>query len=135
MPEITYALVNDAPMDQVEALYRAAGWWSDQDDPGRIPDLLKGSLCVAVAWDGDRLVGMGRVLSDGASDAWIQDVTVLPEWRHRGIGRGLVSRLVARCRELGIGWIGLVAERGSRPLYESVGFRSFDGEPMRYEGP
>jgi spermidine synthase len=79
------------------------------------------------------MVGMARVLSDGASDAYIQDVTVLGTYRRRGIGRRLVAELIAYLKEKKIGWIGLIAEPGSEPLYRRMGFEPLAGHtPMRH---
>jgi spermidine synthase len=79
------------------------------------------------------MIGMGRCLSDGVSDAYIQDVVVLDEYRRRGIGREIVSTLARHCKERGLVWIGLVAEPGTGHFYEALGFRLLERyEPMRY---
>jgi ribosomal protein S18 acetylase RimI-like enzyme len=67
---------------------------------------------------------MGRVISDGASDGYIQDVVVLPEFRGRGIGREIIRRLTDRCVAAGLTWIGLVAEPGTQKFYETLGFQA-----------
>jgi aralkylamine N-acetyltransferase len=122
-------------VEALVALYKAGGWWSEEPDARqRIPALITGSFCFMVArlQDG-RIAGMARLLSDGVSDAYIQDVVVLPEWRGRGIGRELVRRLVEHCRSNGIGWIGLIAEPGTRHFYEDLGFKALlDYIPMRH---
>jgi ribosomal protein S18 acetylase RimI-like enzyme len=46
------------------------------------------------AWDGDELVGCVRVLTDGYFFATIPDILVLPQYRHRGIGRELMRLAV-----------------------------------------
>jgi len=71
-------------------LYRAGGWWKDEYDPAEIPGLIRGSFAFAVAVEEEsgRAVGMGRVISDGVSDAYIQDLVVLPEYRSRNVGTG-----------------------------------------------
>jgi GNAT superfamily N-acetyltransferase len=77
---------------------------------------------------------MGRVISDGASDAYIQDVVVLPPYRRQGIGRELIHRLTLHCLEHKIGWIGLVAEPGTARFYVQLGYRMLEGyQPMLYE--
>ena len=104
-------------------LYREARWWGDgPDDPAAVGRLVAGSHCVVVARREGRIVGMGRAISDRASDAWIQDVTVSAPLRHRGIGSEIVRRLVDRLDADGLGWIGLVAENGSHPMYTPLGF-------------
>jgi ribosomal protein S18 acetylase RimI-like enzyme len=77
---------------------------------------------------------MGRVISDGASDGYIQDVVVLPEFRGRGIGREIIRRLTDRCVAAGLTWIGLVAEPNTQEFYEALGFQPLTGfQPMLYQ--
>ena len=44
------------------------------------------------AWDGSRLVGALRLLSDGYEWSVVTDIIVDPEYRRRGIGRELMQR-------------------------------------------
>jgi ribosomal protein S18 acetylase RimI-like enzyme len=129
MPQITYEVVDSAPTDAIVELYQAGGWW--REDPAwraAVPAMIRGSFCFLLAREpGGRIVGMGRVLSDGVSDAYIQDVVVLEAYRGRGIGRELVRRLAERCLEARISWIGLVAEPGTQAFYEPLGFRALAG--------
>jgi ribosomal protein S18 acetylase RimI-like enzyme len=132
MAEIEYAIVSSAPTEAIVELYRAAGWW--QEDPAwraAIPRIVRGSFCFMVARDGAQVVGMGRAISDGASDAYIQDVVVLAEHRGHGVGQELVRRLTERCRAAGISWIGLIAEPGTQAFYEPLGYAAMTGHvPM-----
>lgn len=131
--DIRVVLDPDLPVDGVVALYRAGGWWMEGDDPGLIPGVLRGSLMVAAAWQGDRLVGMARALGDGVSDAYIQDVVVVPELRNRGIGARLVALLRDECARRGILWVGLIAQPGTEAFYRRLGFRVMEGHlPMRF---
>jgi spermidine synthase len=132
---ITYDFLTDPTGDQIAQLlllYEVAGWWNP--GPGAAAHLLRlvaGSHCFLVAESGSRIIGMGRVISDGISDAYIQDVTVQPEFRGRGIGSRIVSRLLARLHGDGIGWVGLIAERNSHGFYRRLGFSEMtDSVPM-----
>ncbi len=108
---------------QIVALYRAAGWWDEAGDDDRLVDaIIGGSHCFLAVVENDGVVGMGRAISDGASDAYIQDVTVRPAHRGRGIGGQIVRRLVRRLTDDGIGWIGLIAENDSLEFYRRLGF-------------
>lgn len=127
-------LVKEWPAKEIQALYQAAGWWDADDDPKMIPQALRGSFAVAVAVEETtgKAVGMGRVVSDGASDAYIQDVVVFREHRRFGLGRQLVFTLISVCRAHGIRWIALVAEPGSQEFYQSLGLSVIHGfTPMR----
>jgi GNAT superfamily N-acetyltransferase len=137
-PEGTYryAKVDTAPVEAVVELYRAGGWWHESPTARAIiPAMIHGSFCFMVATDREgRIVGMGRAISDGVSDAYIQDVVVLDSHRGKGIGAELVSQLAAYCAERGIGWIGLIAEPGTSPFYERLSFAPLAGyQPMLYK--
>ena len=110
---------------EIAGLYRAQGWWQAGDDesPQLIPRLITGSHCFVVALEGEDIVGMGRAISDGVSDAYIQDLTVRSDYRNQGIGRRILQTLLERLHADGLHWIGLIAEPGSCSLYQRAGFR------------
>lgn len=101
-------------------------------DPSKLHVLISRSYLFAVAIDisSGESIGMGRVISDGIADAYIQDVVVLPEWRRMGVGCMIVSALLEGCRSRGITWIGLIAQPGTEALYRSLGF-----QPMKEHIP
>ncbi|WAC05510.1 MAG: GNAT family N-acetyltransferase [Methanoregula sp.] len=135
-PTIEVRLVEVWDAGQIVELYRAGGWWKEGYDPNGIPTLISGSFlfAVAVVPATGSAVGMGRVLSDGVSDGYIQDVIVLPAYRRLGIGKRIVSLLLRECRVRGLGWIGLVAEPGSEQFYLPLGFRQMKGYiPLLYD--
>jgi ribosomal protein S18 acetylase RimI-like enzyme len=114
-------------------LYQAQGWWhtGDNVNPQFIRKLIKGSHCFVIALEGEDIVGMGRTISDGISDAYIQDLTVRSDYRNRGIGRRILQTLLERLHADGLHWIGLIAEPGSYDLYRSAGFQEMsDCVPM-----
>ncbi|MGV8175420.1 MAG: GNAT family N-acetyltransferase [Methanothrix sp.] len=134
--KIRIALVSSWPGEEIVDLYRAGSWWKDWMDPGRINDLIRGSFlfAVAISISTNRAVGMGRVISDGISDAYIQDLVVFDEWRSHGVGGMILARLILECRSRNITWIGLIAEPGKEDFYRSQGFVSMPGHlPMLYQ--
>jgi GNAT superfamily N-acetyltransferase len=110
---------------EIANLYRAGGWWKEEYDQKELPRLILGSFLFVVAVDRKtgQSVGMGRVISDGVSDGYIQDLVVLPEYRNTGIGARIVATLVKNCVERGISWIGLIAEPGTEKFYLPFGFQ------------
>jgi hypothetical protein len=62
---IDYRNTRELPGDQVLVLYRALGW-SSAEKPNALLAALAGSHLVVTAWHGDRLVGLGNAISDGA---------------------------------------------------------------------
>lgn len=108
-------------------MYADAAWISADDDFSFINSALAGSFLAAGAFENGRLIGMGRVLSDGVSDAYIQDVVVTPEFRGRGIGGKLVMFLVEELEKRGVDWIALAGEPGTENFYSKLGFEKKEG--------
>jgi aralkylamine N-acetyltransferase len=135
---IVVRLVDKWPVEEIVGLYRAGGWWSEGDDVSSVSGIISGSFVFAVAVDiaSGRAVGMGRVLSDGVSDAYIQDVVVMPEYRKQNVGKMLIVALRDYCLSKGVLWVGLVAEEGTEGFYSGLGFKLMKGHTaMKYEEP
>jgi GNAT superfamily N-acetyltransferase len=129
-------VVKSWPEDEIVQLYKAGGWWKDSYDKAGIPHLIAGSFAFAVAVDQKtgKSVGMGRVLSDGVSDAYIQDLVVLIPYRGQNLGKKIIQKLIDFCLSKGIVWIGLIAEPGSSQFYTSLGFTTMQQHiPMLYK--
>lgn len=133
---IRVSLVQSWDNVEIVCLYKAGGWWKDTYDPAEIPRLINGSFAFVVASDTSRhAIGMGRTISDGISDAYIQDLVILPEYRGRGIGTRILSVLINHCKQAGLSWIGLIAEPDSEEFYVPLGFERMPGHiPMIYKG-
>lgn len=94
---------------------------------------LRQSWSVVCAFDADRLVGFGRVVSDSMLYAMIYDLIVAPTYRRRGIGSAILQRLTDRCLEAGIREVQLFPAAGKSGFYQSRGFeiRPADAPGMR----
>jgi predicted GNAT family N-acyltransferase len=98
--------------------------WGAYADAGAVVHGFKHSLFHVTVRDGDELIGMGRVIGDGAITFYIQDVIVREDYRGQGIGKSIMERLmdyIARtATENAI--VGLFAAKGKEPFYERFGF-------------
>jgi GNAT superfamily N-acetyltransferase len=133
--DIAIQIIQTWNVGEIANLYRAGGWWKEEYDQRELPRLIRGSFLFAVAVDRKtgHAVGMGRVISDGVSDGYIQDLVVLPEYRKTGIGAQIVSILVKKCVERGISWIGLIAEPDTEKFYLPFGFHPMEGHvPLKF---
>jgi len=123
--EVKVEIIKTADTEQLKNLYRAAGWWNedtDNTDPDLINKIIQGSFCFVVASINGRLVGMGRAISDGVCDSYIQDVVVLNEFRGRGVGALILDELIRYLKSKNINWITLVSEPEAVPFYLKYGF-------------
>ncbi len=140
LDRVEIKVIARADRDSLKKLYQQAGWWqeSDQTPDGNswIDRLVEGSFCFVGAFSGGEMIGMGRAVSDGASDAYIQDVTVLKEFRGLGIGAAIIEKLTGFLKSARIGWIGLIAEPGTQDFYRRLGFAVLEGyAPMLLKKP
>jgi len=138
-PTIEIRIIREVSACDMIALYKDPGWWENGDDileehtffVEKIPRM---SFVFAGAFDGSTMIGMGRALSDGISDAYIQDVVVLKSYRGKGIGKKLIQAITAELTKREISWIALVAEPGTTPFYEGLGFKPMKNYiPMKFE--
>lgn len=134
---VTIKVVKTADRSQLKQLYKEAGWWDASDDKNIefLSKIVEQSALFVGAFYKNKLIGMGRALSDQVSDAYIQDVTVLKAHRKKGIGKKIINTLVAGLKEKNVSWIGLVAEPGTSDFYETLGFEMLKGYiPLKYKG-
>lgn len=90
----------------------------------RMPDQLKrafeASYFTAVVFREGKIIGAGRVLSDGEYYANIYDVVVLPEYQGQGVGKAIMKELQCRIGDL---FVLLTTTLGKEPFYHKLGFR------------
>ncbi len=120
---ITYHIVTEVPTEALVNLYKSGGWWhSSAVEREHLPAIVKNSFCFVIAKDGEEIIGMGRAISDGVSDAYIQDVVVLYQYRKQQIGSEIIKMIVNNCALKKMKWIGLIADPDTQNFYERLGF-------------
>ena len=124
--EIEYFSETRDDRDQTE-LYKSLKWYNlkgytDKD----IEKASKNSFYSVYAYDGMKLIGLGRVASDGLTAAVMSGVCVREDYRKHGIGEQIVSRLVYHCQS-GIYQmhVQLFCEDSLKPWYEKQGFEPY----------
>jgi ribosomal protein S18 acetylase RimI-like enzyme len=99
---------------------------ADEFDNGRSAEALRRSFAqsqhVAFARDGNRLVGMARLLSDGVCNAYLVDVWTAASYRRRGIGSAMIAHLLEQVPGQHVG----LQTDDAQAFYRSLGF---SGQP------
>jgi len=115
--------INDS-MAGVDWIRAKADLAADDFDNGRSPGALRESFensqHVVFARDGNRLVGMARLLSDGVCNSYLLDVWTASSHRHRGIASKMVRFLADRVPGQHIG----LQTDDAQTFYLSLGFRA-----------
>ena len=95
---ITYTDEKKFTKEQTQKLFLSVGWVSGEY-PERLHKALMGSSTVFSAWDGDRLIGLVRVLDDTEMTAYMHYVLVDPEYQGHGIAGHLVGMVKEKYRD------------------------------------
>jgi GNAT superfamily N-acetyltransferase len=107
------------------SLFESTGWNREyRITKEALVAVLGNSWHLIAAYDGDTMVGIGRVVSDGVLHAMVYDLIIDPKYQGRGIGTEILKRLVAKCRDVGIRDVQLFCAEGKRAFYERRGFRA-----------
>ena len=125
--ELRLERVNSVARDALIALYDAVGWTTYTRDAERLVRAIAESSHVVVAWQGERLVGLARCVSDGVTIVYIQDILVHPDCQRQGLGRRLVQDCLDRYEDVRQKVL-LTDDRPSQlAFYASLGFHNTRG--------
>ena len=108
------------PWSELEALFRTADLGGRAGD--KIRRAFENSSVVCFVFDGPRLIGASRALTDGEYHALIYDVVIHPDYQRHGIGRQMMQALLDR---LPVWRIMLVADGTSRTFTGDSGLTHF----------
>lgn len=98
-PELTqgeYSISTDPQRLDLDAIhaYLSRSYWAEEIPKALVSKALQHSLCFGL-YKGSAQIGFARVITDRATFAYLSDVYVLEEYRGRGLGKWLMSVIVA----------------------------------------
>lgn len=105
--------------------------WAMLDDSVLEKGLKKDLFSVCI-YDDEKLIGIGRVVGDGAVYFYVQDIIVIPEYQGKGIGKKIMQRVEAFLAENTYhnSFVGLMAADGVSEFYLQFGYvRRPDNKP------
>lgn len=121
---IRYTIEHPTDFNELLALYESLGWNSLKLTVNELEQMCKQSWYVIYAFKEHKLIGMGRVISEGVITGVICGVCVLPEYQSIGIGREIVERLIQHCEQNKV-IPQLMCVEKLQSYYESIGFEAF----------
>lgn len=116
-------------INQVRRLFDAHSFWAQGRSRRALVRMLLGSCSVVGAWQGGRLVGIGRATSDGVFRAVLWDVVVAEEHQGQGLGRRIVQALLASPAVAASERVYLMTTNSSG-FYERLGFTAHHGQQL-----
>ncbi|AZJ20496.1 MULTISPECIES: GNAT family N-acetyltransferase [Bacillus] len=121
---INYTIEHPTDFNGLLALYESLGWNSLKLTLNELEQMCKQSWYAIYAFDDKKLVGMGRIISDGVITGVICGICVLQDYQSIGIGKEIVERLIQHC-ELNKVIPQLMCVEKLQSYYESKGFEVF----------
>ena len=111
-------------LEDVLHLYQAVGWTNYTNQPQMLEQALSHSLVIYLALDGNAVVGLIRLVGDGFSSVFVQDLIVLPTYQRQGIGSALMKQALGDFK--GAYQVQLVTEQTEKNVgfYRSIGFET-----------
>lgn len=117
--ELDFSALN---LDEVKSLFQACEWdWLEPEEEMR--EAFEGSFRLYTASSEGRIVGFGRLISDGKVYGLLVDCMVRPDFRRQGVGRSLVDFIVMQSKKNGLKVIQLLASSDGLTVYQKAGFK------------
>ena len=111
-------------LEDVLHLYQAVGWTNYTNQPQMLEQALSHSLVIYVALDGDAVVGLIRLVGDGFSSVFVQDLIVLPSYQRQGIGSSLMKQALEDFKEAYQVQLATEQTEENVGFYRSMGFET-----------
>lgn len=115
---------------EVALLLDKTGMASTDPDVHRIS--FEGSAGVIFVFEQQRIIGMGRAISDGVRQAALYDIAIDPDYQGKGIGLEIVTRLMSKyptCNFI------LYASPGKENFYKKLGFKKMKTGMVIFSNP
>lgn len=104
-------------------LYSNVEWSNYTKNPDMLQKAYENSLYVLTAWDENQLIGAIRVVGDGYSIIYIQDLLVLSEYQHMGVGTRLLTEAVNKYKHVYQKVLLTENDPKTKSFYKKMGFK------------
>ncbi|WP_057915790.1 GNAT family N-acetyltransferase [Peribacillus muralis] len=112
--------------DDLRGLYEDAEWYAYTKDLNQLQQALLHSLLVVTAWDQGKLIGLTRIVGDGLTIVYIQDILVLHAYHNQGIATIMMQHVLEKYKDVRQKVLLTEDAPDVRHFYEKNGFQSCD---------
>jgi N-acetylglutamate synthase-like GNAT family acetyltransferase len=117
-------------------LFNTTGWNEEYNFSNTdLKKAISNSWYYISVYKKNKLIGFGRIISDGIHHALIVDLIILPDLQGKGIGGQLLERLINKCTGCNIRDIQLFSAKDKYSFYEKYKFikRADNAPGMQYQ--
>lgn len=129
MTQVSITAEDMPDINELVDLYDSVGWTSYTQNPTLLINGVRNSLRIVTARAKDgTLLGLARMVGDGYTIAYLQDILVRPEWQRKGIGSLLLDEAFRPYRSVRQQVLLTDDTVKQRDFYESAGFKDITTE-------
>jgi GNAT superfamily N-acetyltransferase len=128
--DIEYRVNARIELTQLGRLFKQEPWTFGRSANG-MAKMLEHTAIHITAWDGHRLVGFARAITDTVYRALIDDVIVDGDYQRQGIGSGLMKRIACELRD--VEEVFLSCGDPVVPFYERLGYVRMHNPHMEWK--
>jgi predicted N-acetyltransferase YhbS len=124
MNKIIYKIGAIPKTEEICTVYESSGINRPTGDKNRIAEMYQNSDLIVSAWDGDKLVGVSRSITDFVYVCYLSDLAIRKEYQKLGIGKELID-LTKKALGDKVAIV-LLAAPSAVEYYPKVGFESMN---------
>jgi N-acetylglutamate synthase-like GNAT family acetyltransferase len=121
---ISYKVNAKIEAHQLSEVFRDSGIRRPYEDLNRMKKMLDYSNLLVTAWDGEKLVGVARALTDFSYCCYLSDLAVIKPYQHNGIGHELVEQVQKQIGDESM--LLLISAPEAMEFYPKIGFTQID---------
>lgn len=121
---ISYKVNSKIEPHQLAELFQASGIRRPVDDLNRLKKMIENSNLIVTAWDGEKLVGIARALTDYSYCCYLSDLAVDRAYQHKGLGHELVAEVQKLIGDESM--LLLISALEAMEYYPKIGFDKID---------
>ena len=107
---------------EILKLYQSVGWTNYVNNPEMLKNAYENSLKIYAAYMNDKMAGIIRVVGDGFSVVFIQDLLVYPKYQRKGIGKALLEKILSEYKDVYQKHLLTDNTEKTIQFYKSIGF-------------
>lgn len=110
-------------LPELLALYRAVDWQNYTKNPQMLEQAWRNSLFTLTIWQNNHLIGAIRVVGDGFSLIYIQDLLIFPDFQRQGLDKLLLDKVLEKYPQVYMRLLMTDDSPAVRAFYENCGWK------------
>jgi len=125
-----YQIEKDIPLSDLMGLYEDANWTAYTKHPEKLKKAVDHSLLVMTVRLDKTLIGLIRVVGDGVSIIYIQDILIKKSHQRQKLGTILINKVLDRYKDVRQTVLLTDSKTSTIHFYQSLGFQASNSKGL-----